>query len=326
MLPTDPGHPPGPPGLLQALRQQAARGRLEEGVGIAEGLRERKKRLTRQLISDTATGMFLKDGFDAVRVADVAAASGVSEKTVYNYFPTKESLILDRYEDMENDVRHALGPDAAPTSPVEAAVGVIVAEIRRSFDSWGDGDHAFDPTLIRRFSELVERTPALRAAQREMMDRVVEVAAEAMAARAAVNPEDPEPQIAANAILGLWRVQYRALARYAGEGGTAAEVGDAVIADVRRAARLIDTGLWSFGLAVQGSGGHEQLRLAAESANEARKQVLTAIRQARSAWRQVKAEAKLHEHHAHHKGRPRRGNGSTEQDAPYRRRPPPATP
>ena len=298
---------------------------VEAGGGIAEGLRERKKRLTRQLISDTATGMFLQAGFDAVRVADVAAAAGVSEKTVYNYFPTKESLILDRFEDMESDVRHALGPEAA-TSPVEAAVGVITAEIRRSFDDWGGGDRPFDPMVIRRFSELVQRTPALRAAQHEMMDRVVEVAAEAMAMRAAVNPDDPEPQIAANAILGLWRVQYQAMMRHAGEGGTAAEVRDAVIADVRRAARLIDTGLWSFGLAVQGSAGHEQLRLAAESANEARKQVLIAIRQARSAWRQVKAENKAHEHHAHHKGRPRRGDGRPDQDAPYRRRPPPAVP
>lgn len=54
--------------------------------GTVEGLTERQKKQTRQLISDTATGMFLKDGFDAVRVIDVAAACGVSEKTVYDHF------------------------------------------------------------------------------------------------------------------------------------------------------------------------------------------------------------------------------------------------
>jgi AcrR family transcriptional regulator len=148
-----------------------------------EGLRERKKRLTRQLISDTATGMFLEDGFDEVRVADVAAACGVSEKTVYNYFPTKESLLFDRFEDMEADVRRALGPEAVATSPVEAAVGVIIAELRLMSVQWGDADHPFDPTMIRRFTELVQRTPALRAAQRELMDRVVHVAAEATGRR-----------------------------------------------------------------------------------------------------------------------------------------------
>ena len=43
-----------------------------------EGLRERKKRLMRQLLSDTATRMFLDRGFDAVGVAEVAEACGVS--------------------------------------------------------------------------------------------------------------------------------------------------------------------------------------------------------------------------------------------------------
>src|SRR5258708_38446986 len=61
----------------------------------AEGLRERKKRLMRRQLSDTATEMFVERGFDAVRVAEVAEACGVSEKTVFNYFPTKESLVLD---------------------------------------------------------------------------------------------------------------------------------------------------------------------------------------------------------------------------------------
>jgi AcrR family transcriptional regulator len=291
-------------GLLSGLREEALR-RLETRPEPhpAEGLRERKKRMTRQLISDTATGMFLEASFDEVRVADVAAACGVSEKTVYNYFPTKESLIFDRFEDMEADVRRALGPDAPASSPVDAIVAVVVAELQRMFDSLDGVGGPFDFKMIRRFTELVQQTPALRAAQREMMERVVQVAAEAMAGRAGVNPDDPEPQIAAHAICGLWGVMYLTVSRYSDGSRTALEVRDAVAADVRRAARLIDTGLWSFGLAVQGSNGREQIRLAAESANEARKQVLSAIRQARGAWRILKAEA---HHHEHHDARPRK--------------------
>ena len=68
------------------------------GAPEAAGLRERKKRLMRQQLSDTATRMFLDRGFAAVRVTEIAEACGVSEKTVFNYFPTKESLILDRLE------------------------------------------------------------------------------------------------------------------------------------------------------------------------------------------------------------------------------------
>src|ERR1700730_14580080 len=67
-------------------------------AGPADGLRERKKRLMRQQLSDSATAMFLERGFDGVRVAEVAAACGVSEKTVFNYFPVKEALVMDRLE------------------------------------------------------------------------------------------------------------------------------------------------------------------------------------------------------------------------------------
>jgi AcrR family transcriptional regulator len=269
---------------------------LQRAPAAGEGLRERKKRMMRQLISDTATSMFLERGFEEVRVAEVAAACEVSEKTVYNYFPTKESLVLDREEPMAADIRRVLGPGGVPMSPIQAALELIAAELSRMYDHWGEDHHRPDDlTMIRRFAEMLENTPPLRAAQRDMMDRLVDVAAESMAARAGVDPDDPEPQIAADALLGLWRVQYRAMRKYSDGKRSAAEVRDRVLDEVRRAARLIDTGLWSFGMVVQGSNGREQLKAAAEAASEARKQVVTAIKQARGAWRQVVAEAHRHE-------------------------------
>ena len=63
------------------------------------GLRERKKQATRQLISNVATGLFIQRGFDEVTVAEVAEAAGVSKMTVFNYFPRKEDLFLDRHAD-----------------------------------------------------------------------------------------------------------------------------------------------------------------------------------------------------------------------------------
>src|SRR3954464_8318315 len=57
-----------------------------------EGLRARKKRVAREAIAATARRLFAERGFDAVTVAEIAAAADVWEKTVFNHFPTKEDL------------------------------------------------------------------------------------------------------------------------------------------------------------------------------------------------------------------------------------------
>jgi AcrR family transcriptional regulator len=276
-------------------RLDRLRTELSRDAVPGEGLRDRKKRLTRQLISDTATGMFLERGFDQVRVSEVATACGVSEKTVFNYFPTKESLLFDREEAMAQQLRKALGRREPMLSPIAAAVEIIVADADEMCQEWAE-DEAVSLPLVRQFAEMIEDTPALRAAQHAMTERLVQVAAEAMAERAGLDPDAPEPQIAATAIVGLMGIQFQAMRRYADEGLTIDEFRAAVLDDVQRAARLIDTGLWSFSVAVQGADTRQQLKEAAVAANDARKQVVTALKQARDAWRQALTEAQAQHH------------------------------
>ncbi len=211
----------------------------------AGGLRERKKRLMRQQLSDTATQMFMERGFDAVRVSEIAGACGVSEKTVFNYFPTKESLILDRLEATVASLRAGLAEPGI--SPAEAALRILDDELS-AMTSWlaRQDDPARAGAAIRRFGRLIQATPSLRAHQSDMMDQFTAVAAAILAGRAGMSPDDPEPQIAATALLGLWRVQFQGLSKYLDGARTPAQVHRAVTADVRRAARLIDAGLSSF--------------------------------------------------------------------------------
>ena len=84
------------------------------------GLRERKKRATRQLIADVATGLFVQRGFDEVTVAEVAEAAGVSKMTVFNYFPRKEDLFLDRHADRLADLVSAVRSRPAGVSAAGA--------------------------------------------------------------------------------------------------------------------------------------------------------------------------------------------------------------
>ena len=83
----------------------------------------------------------------------------------------------------------------------------------------------------------------------------VAVAAAILAERAAMSADDPEPQIASSALLGLWRIHYRSLSKYLDGTHTPAQVHQAVAADIHRAARLIDTGLASLTDCTPGPNG-----------------------------------------------------------------------
>jgi AcrR family transcriptional regulator len=223
------------------------------GAAQAEGLRERKKRLMRQQLSDTATQMFMERGFDAVRVTEIAEACGVSEKTVFNYFPTKESLILDRLESTTAALKSGLARPGA--EPAQAALQILNDELI-AMTSWlaAQDDLAQASAAIRRFGALIQASPSLRAHQSDMMDQFTAVAAEILAGRAGLNPDDPEPQIAATALLGLWRIQFRALSKYLDGTRPPAQVHQAVSAEVNRAAQVIDSGLRSFASLTRDTG------------------------------------------------------------------------
>jgi AcrR family transcriptional regulator len=210
-----------------------------------EGLRERKKRLMGQQLSDTATAMFLERGFDGVRVAEVAAACGVSEKTVFNYFPVKEALVMDRLEGTLAALSAGLADPAR--TPVQAALAVLGQELGAMTGGLAaQEDYGLGRDAVRRFGDLIRSTPALRAYQADMTDQAASAAAAVLAARAGMTADEPEPEIAARALLGLWRVQADSLRRHLDRAATPALLHEQVTADVRRAARLIDAGLRTF--------------------------------------------------------------------------------
>jgi AcrR family transcriptional regulator len=262
----------------RAMQERIARREHPE-----EGLRERKKRLTRQQISDVATTLFVVRGFDNVTVSEIARIVGVSEKTVFNYFPTKESLVFDRADDGVERLSRALREREPGESPTKAMLRALADEPEELEDL---------PEVLNRFvplfREMVAATPALHAAWLELHARLVDVATHALAEHAEVDPRDPEPMIAARAIVGLLEVDYSSRMRHIEAGLRGVDLREAIVDDVERAARMLDTGLWSFGLLTQGARSRQQLRDAAAAAEEARKQVVDALKHARSAWQELR--------------------------------------
>lgn len=244
-----------------------------------EGLRELKKRETRRRISDVATGLFLARGFDGVTVGEVAAAAGVSEKTVYNYFPTKESLVLDQIDGQIERLVGSVRDRAHGVTPTAALVAALKAESRQFY--------AMIPAAaprIEQFSAMVRGTPALRAAWSEHRHQMVAALTQVLATELQVHHLDPEPLVAARALTGLVELLYDSRLRHAGAGNPEALLA-LIEADLDRGARLLDTGMWSLHLMVEGRRTKEQIREAAALAEQARRQVLSALREARRAWR-----------------------------------------
>ncbi|MFE0375893.1 TetR/AcrR family transcriptional regulator [Streptomyces inhibens] len=137
---------------------------------MAEGLRERKKRQTRQYISDMATGLFLERGFDAVTIAEIAEAANVSVNTVYNYFPSKEDLFLDRSKGLVDRLSRFVRARAAG----ESAAVAVLRELREEVESVSPKVGLIEG--FDRFMKVVHGSAALQArlwyVQREQYDNL----------------------------------------------------------------------------------------------------------------------------------------------------------
>jgi AcrR family transcriptional regulator len=214
-----------------------------------EGLRERKRRLTRKLISDAATTLFASRGFDAVRVSEIADRVGVSEKTIYNYFPTKESMVLDEADELVEDLAAALRERPAGLSVTGAVLAALEAETMSA--PFVDDELA---KMVPRLVAMIEQTPALHAHWLQVNDRLARVAAEELAIQAGTAPRDPEAVVASRALVGLVEVNMESSVRHIVAGLRGADLREAVLFDIRRAARLLDTGLSSLARDAQTGG------------------------------------------------------------------------
>ena len=124
--------------------------------GPTEGLRERKKRAAHEAIATTARRLFAERGFDSVTVAEIAAAADVSEKTVFNHFPTKEDLAFAGREQgllrLVADIR-----ERPPGASVLDAFRALTATVIDELVAPGDEELLTVARIIRHSRTLQER-------------------------------------------------------------------------------------------------------------------------------------------------------------------------
>ncbi|GAA1651044.1 TetR family transcriptional regulator [Nonomuraea maheshkhaliensis] len=204
---------------------------------MAEGLRERKKRETRERISDVATGLFLARGFDNVTVAEVAQAADVSVNTVFNYFSTKEDLFADRYDLVVDLPQQVL----REREPGEGVVRAFRRDYLGAIETrdWRYGLNAGNDA----FSRVINDSPALTARLRDVHLQRERGLARALAGELGAGSGDVVPRVAAAQILAVTRIlSERALAMML-DGEPWEKIGPLLTAQAQQAFDLLEQGL-----------------------------------------------------------------------------------
>ena len=175
-------------------------------------------------------GLFARHGFDGVTVAEIAAAADVSEKTVFNYFPTKEDVFFD-------EVPARLAALAAAVR--ERAAGEPVVRALHALQARG-ADRLASPEFAT-FARIIEESRALQVKELEVMVQFAETLAETL--QLELGLPELDARVAANALVGVhWQV-FRNARRAALQGKHGPAAARRLHAELDRAYALLDRGL-----------------------------------------------------------------------------------
>lgn len=139
-----------------------------------EGLRARKKRLTRKSIFETADRLFAERGFANVTVAEIADAANVSVKTVFSYVSAKEELLFRGQPTVLDAVVRAVAGRRLGQTPLVAAAQALLAAV----------DEADESLSLGSFQRMVASGPAARSRVRALWEETETKLAEVLLAEA----------------------------------------------------------------------------------------------------------------------------------------------
>lgn len=165
------------------------------------GLRERKKQRTRELIAATALRLFAERGFDGVTVAEIAREAEVSEKTVFNYFSTKEALVYDE----EVRLGEMLLESVRVRRPGQSALAAYAATL---FEHLGALRTKAGRDALERMARIT-RSPSLGDGEDRIFARHRDGLAALLADEAGAEPGDIEPALAAGVLVAFRRALLR---------------------------------------------------------------------------------------------------------------------
>ncbi|MFE3903129.1 TetR family transcriptional regulator [Streptomyces sp. NPDC059153] len=168
------------------------------------GLRERKKRRTRDALLHAALDLFTGQGYEETTVDEIVDAVEVSQRTFFRYFASKEEAAFAIQEMVESHFLSELRRRPAAEAPFEAMRNAVLC----AWNSIGETIEAIITVeLHMRTYRMIESTPSLLAAHlRRSMDLENQIAL-LIAEREGLDVRtDPRPRVAVAAFCGVMRV------------------------------------------------------------------------------------------------------------------------
>jgi AcrR family transcriptional regulator len=161
-------------------------------VQATPSTRERKKSATRERIQAAALQLCQGRGYEEVTVEDIARAAGVSRRTFFRYFPSKEGAILF-------DTLDSLLADAILGAP--KSISAIQA-IRAASAHYASLPHERQRLEKARFS-IIAAQPSLRARLINVTTHITAPLVALIAEREGKSPQSIEARTLANAVMGV---------------------------------------------------------------------------------------------------------------------------
>ena len=164
-------------------------------VTTASRLRDVSRAAVRSEIAEAADALFTAQGFDATTVDQIAAAVGMSQRTFFRYFPSKEDAALDSFEEQTEmfiDRLVARPLDEGEWDSLRAVFDVVVAQCA-------------DATLGGRVASLhalLGSSPTLLAAYLERSAALQKRMVQTLHDRASERGEEPESDAVLRAVVG----------------------------------------------------------------------------------------------------------------------------
>ena len=153
---------------------------------FAQGLRERKKLKTKEAIQREALRLIEAQGYAETTIEQIAAAAEISPSTFFNYFPTKEDVVLfDRYDPMIFSMMSSIPPSQPLSAVVYGLLDGLAGVVER--------DH--DVILAR--SKLSLAVPELRARFWEEIEKARDLIVTVLATRTGRDASDFELRVLA---------------------------------------------------------------------------------------------------------------------------------